>query len=231
ARPSPEAPPVTSATLFSSQPISEKIAQVARQQHRLLEENLAVRDLKGSFHPPQHVAARSDPRILFGIEPRAIKMEIRFHFELAAAVANDSHVGDQVTRARRRILRPRPSTLELRDAPGEQGLGVAEKRHLARLREFLVRLALHPRAPNRHEVIRILREQPEPLVVSMRVEKSRLVIVEALDLVLPDHRRNTLLARTQTSFGGHLCISLDELTRRGRLPQLVPTQTLHPLRP
>src|ERR1700732_1143033 len=72
ARPSPDAPPVTSATLFSSQPISEKVAQVARQQHGLFEENLAVDDLERSSHSAQHIAPRTDPGGLFRIEPRAI---------------------------------------------------------------------------------------------------------------------------------------------------------------
>src|SRR5579862_4740785 len=106
ARPSPDAPPVTIATLFSSQPISEKVTQVARQQHRLLEKNLAIRDLERSFDSPQQVSPRSDPRTLLRVEPGAVNMEVRLDFELAAIVAHHSHVGDQVTRARRWIFRP-----------------------------------------------------------------------------------------------------------------------------
>src|SRR5579885_2338508 len=86
ARPRPEAPPVTSATLFSSHPMSEEIAQVARQQHRLLEKDLSVGDLKRSPDPAQHVAPRTDPRRLLRIQPGAIDVEIRLDLERAAVV-------------------------------------------------------------------------------------------------------------------------------------------------
>src|SRR5258707_7590615 len=106
ARPSPDAPPVTSATLFSSQPISEKVTQVARQQHRLFEKNLAICDLERSFDSPQQVSPRSDPRALLRVKPGAVNVEVRLDFELAAAIANYSHIGDQMTRARGWIFRP-----------------------------------------------------------------------------------------------------------------------------
>src|ERR1700722_586488 len=99
ARPSPDAPPVTSVTLFSSQPISEKVAQVTRQQHGLFEENLTVYDLERSFHAAQHVASRTDPGALFRIEPRAIEVKVGLHFKRAVVVLRDAHISNQVTRA------------------------------------------------------------------------------------------------------------------------------------
>src|SRR5258708_14365267 len=106
-----------------------------------------------------------------------------------------------------------------------------EEGHLTGLRKFLVQLALHASAADWHEVMRVIAEQCEPLLVSMRVEQRRFVVVEALDLVLAQHSRYSVVARTQACISGHLYGSLDILARRGRLEQIVPPEALHPLRP
>src|SRR5690242_7238776 len=115
ARPSPDAPPVISATLFSSHPMSEEVAQVARQQHGLFEKDLALGDLKRALDAPQHVVARTDPRGLLGIQPRTIQVEIRFDFEPASVVLDHADVGYQMARARGRILGPRAAAAKLCD--------------------------------------------------------------------------------------------------------------------
>ena len=62
----------------SMHPISEEIAEVPRQQHGLLEEDLPVGDAERTIHASQEVPPRADPRILFRAESRPVDVKVRF---------------------------------------------------------------------------------------------------------------------------------------------------------
>src|SRR5262245_35454098 len=95
---------MTSSSLESTVPappgqlvtFSEEVAEVPRQQHGLLEEDLPVGDAERTIHAPQDVAPRADPRVLFGAQPRPVDVEVRFDLQLVAVVGDDADVRDQV---------------------------------------------------------------------------------------------------------------------------------------
>jgi len=81
--------------------------------------------------------------------------------------------------------------------------------HRAQLREILVRLALNADARDRHELMSVIAEEREPLRVLMRIQHGRLVVVEGLDLVLQEHRGETVLVRNRFHLVRHLHVSLN----------------------
>src|SRR5262245_13064217 len=212
--PRPEPAPVTSTVWCSSQPMSEEVRQVARQQHRLLDVDRALHDLEAGGDAAEPVVAGPDPRVLLRPQPGAVQVEVRVDLELVAVVGDDPDVRDEVTGPRRRVFRPGAARLQLRDTPGEQHLGVVEPRHLAPPGELAVEVAAHAGAADGHEVVGVVGEQVEPRRVVVGVEKRGFGVEELLDLVLADHRGDPL--------GGDLAdLGLGFGRRHSRSPGLV----------
>src|SRR5215471_10196699 len=96
ARPRPDPAPVTRTRWSSSQPMSEEVRQVARQQHGLLEVDGALDDLERRPDAAEAVVAGPDPGVLLGPQPGAVEVEVRAHLQLGPVVADDADVGHQM---------------------------------------------------------------------------------------------------------------------------------------
>src|SRR5262245_708299 len=96
ARPRPDPAPVTRMRWSSSQPMSEEVRQVARQQHGLLEVDGALDDLERRVDPAEAVVAGPDPGVLLRPQPGPVEVKVRAHVELGSVVADDADVRDQV---------------------------------------------------------------------------------------------------------------------------------------
>src|ERR1700720_328513 len=101
----------------ASRGLSKENADVLGDEHVLVEGYLAAADEQPAADPAQSIAPRPDVKILLGLRAAAVDDEIGMHLELGGCVAGgDLDIGNQVTGAGRRILRPGHAGLQSCDA-------------------------------------------------------------------------------------------------------------------
>src|SRR5229473_467554 len=107
--------------------ILKEDADVFRQQHVLVEDQLAVRDLPFSVDASQDIPPGADVEILLGLGAAAVDDEVGIDPELRVHIARfDLDIADHVAGSRWWVLCPGHAGIEARDPAAQRLLGFVE---------------------------------------------------------------------------------------------------------
>src|SRR5262245_45039472 len=166
---------------------SEERAEVLRQQRRLVEEDLALRDLPtvrvvGAAQP---IEALADEEVHLALEPCAIQEKRGLRVVLVRIVGRvHAQVGNEMTGARGRILSPCHAGLQPEQTLLQMLFGLVEEGGLVGRRDLTVELASEAVGSCRHPVVDVVGHELEPLLEPPLVEQIGLVEEELLDVVV-----------------------------------------------
>src|SRR5580692_3546193 len=173
----------------SDETTSDEKRQVFRQQHVLIENNLAPRQKPARSVAPQAILAPADQDVGLGLHAVAIDQEAAGDRDLlrrgkGRLGALHLHVRNEMRQARARLFGPVDAGLDLLYAPGQRVLALVEPVDVAvGAGELALVLAELHVAPHRHPIADVVCEQIEPFPIAPLVEQLRFAIEEIRDLL------------------------------------------------
>src|SRR5688572_4006347 len=168
---------------------SDEERQVFRQQHVLIENNLASRQKPARPVAPELILAPADQDVGLGLDAVAIDQEAAGDRDLLRSGkgrlgALHLNIGDEMGEARARLFGPVNAGLDLLHAPAERLLALVEPVDVALgAGELALVVAELDVAPYRHPVADVIGQQVEPFPIAPLVEQLRLPIEEIGDLL------------------------------------------------
>src|SRR5262245_42955713 len=163
--------------------------QVFRQQHVLIENNLAPCQKPALAVAPERILAPADQDVGLGLDAVAIDQEAAgdrdfLRIGKRRLDALQLHVRHEMRHARARLFGPMDAGLDLLHPPAERLLALVEPVDVVlRAGELALVLAELHVAPHRHPIADVVGEQVEPVAIAALVEQLRLAIKKIRDLL------------------------------------------------